>query len=148
MTIEAYRAKIKKRFIFYLVASIIFVILVVLRIVLNKLNSSQGSFLDGFKLGLFSALSFVFFAKCFFLFRAMINEDKLRKLFIEENDERTKAINEKSGSNLFIIIYLILVIGIMISGNFSDTVMYSLLGCIGGIIVIYTSLHLYFSKKL
>ncbi len=66
---------------------------------LRSLNSDahMRDFATGMAVGMFCALAAVMLVGIFQYWRALKDESKLRKLYIEEHDERTKLIMSKTG---------------------------------------------------
>lgn len=59
---------------------------------------------------------------------AMRNDESIKRLFIEENDERHKFIIAKTGGHAINIVIFGLLLGAIISGFFNEMIFLSLLG--------------------
>lgn len=106
------------------------------------------SFIKGFHTGAFLGLE-VFAA--FYLgkyLKARNDEHALKKMYIDENDERFGLIIRNASTLGMSIILIGLCIAAIISGFFSATVFFALLGCLLFILVVFFSLWIYYSKKL
>lgn len=126
---EKFKAKIQKR-VFILSLTAIFTAAVYLLLVSGLVvdTPSVPGFVKGFNMGAFSGIELilVFFTVKYFV--SMKNEDALKKLYIEENDERTKMIMEKTGAVGMLLFIIVSAIGAIVAGFFNQTVFYTLLG--------------------
>jgi len=59
---------------------------------------------------------------------AMKNDEAIRQLFIEENDERHKYINAQTGGTAINVVIGGLLLGAVISGFYNEMIFYSLVG--------------------
>lgn len=80
--------------------------------------------------------------------RALRNEQRLKKLYIKWNDERTKAICDKARSTAANIFLLAMLPITVIGGYFSVTVFFSLLGSVLFLAVMTNILKLYYKKTM
>ncbi len=80
--------------------------------------------------------------------RAIKNEQRLKKLYIKWNDERTKAICDKARSTAANIFLLAMLPITVIGGYFSVTVFFSLLGSVLFLAVMTNILKLYYKKTM
>lgn len=85
-------------------------------------------FIDGFQVGLLSALVTVMILFLIRNMMAMKNEERLKKLQVEETDERMVLIQQRAGSVGFSFALYGLVLGTVVAGNFNMTVFFTLLG--------------------
>jgi hypothetical protein len=109
---------------------------------------SVPEFIKGFNMGAFSGveLILVFFTVKYFV--SMKNEATIKKLYIEENDERTKTIFQKTGAVGMTLFIIVLAIGAIVAGFFDQTVFYTLLGTTALGSLIRGACKLYYHKKL
>ena len=78
---------------------------------------------------------------------ALKNDEKLKKLYIAETDERTRLIYEKSNSSSFRTLIIVLGLSTMVSSFYSDTVFYTLIAVIFVIVFIQTIFSFYYRRK-
>lgn len=78
---------------------------------------------------------------------ALKDEEKLKKLYIEENDERQKLIDAKIGSSGIDILAMFLLLAMIISNFFNQTVFYTLFSTVIFIILVKFALKFYYNKK-
>ncbi len=86
------------------------------------------SFIMGFHAGILSGLVLLLVRDIFKSLRAMKDEKELKKLYIEENDERKIMIMQKTGAMGMTICIVGLGFATVISGFFNEIVFFSLLG--------------------
>jgi len=97
----------------------------------------------GFGAGLYIVI-LVFWIKAI---HAVRNPDKLKSLYIAETDERKLFIKQKSGTLGAMITLVGLIIGIVVSGVFDDTVFLTLLGAYFFVAFVHAGLKLYYTWK-
>ncbi|MBU5312172.1 hypothetical protein KQI38_09050 [Tissierella carlieri] len=86
------------------------------------------SFIVSFHAGVLCGLELLLMLDIFKNVRATRDEKALKKLYIEENDERTIMIMQKTGAMGITICIIGLGVGTIISGFFNEIVFFSLLG--------------------
>lgn len=127
---EKFKAKIRKR---TLVISIVLLAMAATYFVFSLYRDSLPpvpDFIKGFHTGAFIGVELV---AVFFITRYSVSlrrEELLKKLYIEENDERTKMIMQKSGALGMGICMVGLAIGTIAAGFVDKTVFFSLLGAL------------------
>lgn len=107
-----------------------------------------GDFLSGFQTGLFTALMLVAIYSIAKMLAAIKNPDKLKMMYIDETDERTKAISEKSGHNLFMALCYPMLLADIISGYFSSAVFFTLLGVLLFMDITHLAMVFYYKKTM
>ncbi|MCM3747791.1 hypothetical protein M3223_10520 [Paenibacillus pasadenensis] len=125
-------------------AALVYVVLTIYREQLPVLPS----FIKGFHIGAF--IGFELFAVWYLVrcMKARKNEAEMKKMFIEENDERTGLII-RNASTLGISVVLIgLAVAAIISGFFSATVFFSLMGSLLFVLIVFYALWVYYASKL
>ena len=75
-------------------------------------------------------------------------DEGMRKLYIEENDERHKFILSKTGGHAIDIVVCGLALGAIISGFFNEVVFFTLLGATIYTALVKGCLKIYYSKKV
>ena len=105
-------------------------------------------FVQGFDLGIFSAVVGVsiFYAVSNIL--ALRSEEKLKKLYIRETDERKTLIKQKSGSTAIYIIIYSLILATIASGFLNKTVFFTLLAAVAFSEITLLSTIFYYKHKL
>ncbi len=141
---ENYKKSLKTKN-FWMILIIIFIFAIYLILLINK------KFIDeydlGFSLGVFTGLSVEIL---FFITRNLLtlrNEDKLRRLYIKEHDERSLMIKQKTGSIGIQICMIGLGIASLVSIFFDKTVFYSLFAALFFIAIVKAILKIYYMKK-
>lgn len=114
-------------------------LLMIPNVVLNFLveRSDFTEFVMGFFVAS-EAIAIVFMAK---YVAALKSEEELKKLYIKETDERRIAIRTQAGRTGLCIVFGTLIIAVLISGYFSKTVFFTLLG-----VSLFTSLVMLMTK--
>lgn len=87
-------------------------------------------FVQGFDLGIFSAVVVVSIFGAVSNALTLRSEEKLKKLYIKETDERQALIKQKSGSTAFYIIMYSLILATIASGFLNKTVFFTLLAAV------------------
>ncbi len=146
---EKFRAKIQKR-VLILSLTAIFTAAVYLLLVSGLImdTPSVPDFVRGFNMGAFSGveLVLVFFTVKYSV--SMKNEAALKKLYIEENDERRKMIFQKTGAVGMTLFIILSAIGAIIAGFFNQTVFFTLIGTTALGSLIRGVCKLYYHNKL
>ena len=78
---------------------------------------------------------------------ALRNEKRLKKLYIQENDERTIQIWTAARAASFQAILILGIVAVVVTGYFSMTVSLTILACIWLSSIIALLFKLYYSKK-
>ena len=79
--------------------------------------------------------------------KALGDDEKLRKMYNEEHDERIQFIKQKAGFPVFTAASVVLIVGGVVAGYINSTVSYTMAACGIFIILYQLSLKLYFTKK-
>jgi hypothetical protein len=145
---EKYKKKIKKRIgVMSLVMICIAVIYFMLPVYSDALPQMP-DFIRGFHAGAFAGVELVM---VFFIVKYIIGmrkDESLRKLYIEENDERTKMIMAKSGALGMGICMVGLATGTVVAGFVNQTVFFALLGALLFISLVRASIKVYYHLKM
>lgn len=78
---------------------------------------------------------------------ALKDDEKLKRLYIAETDEREKLICEKSDSSSFKTILCIIVLSAMVASFYSDTVFYTLVAVMLTIMFVKAGFRFYYRRK-
>ncbi len=140
---ENYRWKVRNRII---IAGIYCAIVLILTAAsaIAGLDDSATSFGLGFGVGI-GAVAIFFMIK----YRgALKSEDKLKKLYIEEHDERQKHVNALVGRTGINVLILSFALAMLISHYFSQTIFFTLLAATLFTVAVKAILGLYYNKKV
>lgn len=125
---EAYRKKLRIRFVVYIILGIIMALLTVLTCLYSR--KSNQDFLLGFRSGVGFAVSAMLLMKAFEFKKALGSNEKIKKMYINETDERTVMICQKISSLSFEIVSICIMFSMIISSFYNTTVFCTLL-CVG-----------------
>jgi|LSQX01.2.fsa_nt_gb uncharacterized membrane protein len=145
---EKYRARIKKRLV---VMSITILVVVAMYLVFSLYRGSLPpipDFIKGFHAGAFVGVAFMLMFLVGKYFMCLRKEESLRKLYIEENDERTKMIMQKSGAIGMVICMIGLAIATIVAGFLDKTVFLSLLGALLFISLVRGFIKIYYHLNM
>lgn len=140
---ENYRQKVRNRIIYAGVYCAIVLIMTAAAKIMN-LDDSATSFNLGFGFGIGAVM-------IFFMIKyrgALRSEDKLKKLYIEENDERQKHVDAQVGRTGINISIMSLVLAMLISNYFNRTIFFTLLAATLFIVAVKVVLSFYYNKKV
>lgn len=115
--------------------------------VMAIVSGNISDMIRGFQTGVFIGLQLfmvIFITK---YRKAIKSEDSLKKLYIEENDERKKLIRDKIGGTGLNFIIGSAAAAVVISGFFSETVFITLLAVLMFIAMVKGFLKLYYRNK-
>lgn len=116
----------------------------------NVMANGSGNISDmirGFQTGVFIGLQLFMVILITKYRKAIKSEDSLKKLYIEENDERKKLIQDKIGGTGLNFIIGSAATAVVISGFFSETIFITLLAVLMFIILVKGFLKLYYRNK-
>jgi uncharacterized membrane protein len=105
-------------------------------------------FVKGFNSGVFSAVVGLSILSIISNCLTLRNEEKLKKLYIDENDERKLLIQQKSSSSTFNIVLYFLLLAAIVAGFFSKTVFFTLLASIFFMLLTRILTALYYERQL
>lgn len=143
-----YRIMLKKRLIWLICFNCIALILIVLSGMHgSKTVGNAEDFINGFQIGIFigAQLSIIYLVVKYI--KGLKNEEKLKILYIEENDERTKLIRDKIGGIGFFFSVAIITSATIIAGFFSKIVFFTLLAVTIFMVMVLASLKLYYKNR-
>jgi hypothetical protein len=105
-------------------------------------------FVQGFNSGVFSAVVGLSILSIISNCLTLRNEEKLKKLYIDENDERKLLIEQKSSAGAFSIIIYCLLLADIVAGFFNQTVFFTLLASIVFMLITRICIVLYYKHQL
>lgn len=149
---EKFKKTIQKRIWMITIVVGIFSILLALQ-VSNKFvsiipNQNYVDFLRGFRFGLLVAVVGIGVYSIFYYLTSLNNADKLKNIYIKENDERTCEIDKRSGMASFKVMIIILILAAIIVGYFSLAGFIALIGAVLLELIVRLILYCYYSKTL
>ena len=140
---ENFKKKLKTRMI---IGSVYCCLVPLLAIVLHF---SVGETLSsGFTLGMATGIAAVVIFFVIQYAHALRSEEKIRKLYIAETDERNQYIQNRCACSSILIILAAIALATLVASYFDRTVFYTLLTATYCIALIIGSCKLYFRKKL
>lgn len=144
---EQYRKKLRTRMILFSCILLLFVGL----LLYNQFGASSAikdSLSFSFQCGFSTAGSLVLAYMLMKYRRALSDEQKLKTLYNQENDERMKTIRAKAGVPMVMILSLLLVLAGMVIGYFNETVFFVLI-CVA-LFQLFASaaVKLYYMRKI
>ena len=144
---ELYRKKLKFRITLFS-----FVLLLFVGILLyNQFGSSaalKDSLSFSFQCGFSAAGSLVLVYMIARYRRALVDEQKLKTLYHQENDERMKAIRSKAGVPMTVILAVIFVLAGIVIGYFNETVFVVLICVALFQLFVSAAVKLYYMRKI
>lgn len=146
---EDYRKKLRKRNWILLAALMTLATLLTAMLLLrHQYLTRMPDFFQGYAVGAFAgaigSLSLLLFSTVY----AMRKPERLKKLYIQETDERTVLIHQKTFTYGLAILIFALVIGVIVACFFNETVFFTLLVIIFLLMFILLGTKTYFDKKL
>lgn len=111
-------------------------------------TGNYADFYQGFIAGIAAGLSLMLVVGLVRNLMAILKEERLKALYIKENDERRAAVYT-NGRGLGAQIFLLASIpGMVVAGYFSAAVFFTMVACVLGLSVCCALGKLYYSKKL
>ena len=148
---ENFRNVLKKRIALGIAFNVLAVTFIVLTgtnsNMIPNINKNTADMIHGFQVGIFAHLQIIMLVYIFKYKRALKNEDELKELYIEENDERKKLIKDKIGGVGFNFILGVIATATVISGFFHELVFITLLGVLFFIVLVKGVLKIYYRNK-
>lgn len=146
---DKFREKLIKQRNIYIGMAIMSVIFMILSIIYNGSDFNQMHLkgMDGARVGACGGELGVSIIYIIQITNYLKNDEKLKKQYIKQSDERARDIREKSFSASLNIFIIIAAIGMFISSFFNPYVSITLWTTIMIIIVTYGLSFLYYSKK-
>lgn len=110
-------------------------------------NEKTSGFILGFQFGILILLNTLLIRNLSSYRSALKDNEKLKVLYIKENDERIKMIQEKIGVIGFNVAIIGLILMAITAGYFNEVVFFSLLGAVIFLVTIKACLKLYYYRK-
>lgn len=146
---EKFRENVIKQRRVCIAMAIMSVIFIILAIIYNgsDLNQLNSPGMDGARVGACGGALGVSIVYIIQLTSYLKDDEKLRKQYIRQSDERNKNIREKSLSISFYIFIIIGAIGMFISSFFNAYISLTLCATVIFILITHALTFLYYSKK-
>lgn len=149
---EKYRQNMKKRAILLIAGVVVLTIIFGASHFLsnryfNALNF-QKEFFEGAQAGFFMGLETILIFFTVKTLVALSSDEKLKKQYIRENDERFALIKQKSGHVSYFIILAGLALAIVISSFFNETVFFTLVGVLFFVEFVRIGLKIFYKWRL
>lgn len=143
---EKFRKKLKRDIIFGEIFCGIYVLLIIaLRFLIPETPQSLGT---DYTTGFFGGICAVILASIIANSAALKNEEKLKKLYIKETDERTRAVEASAGRAAVKIILAGLSVAMLAAANINKVVFFWLCGAVMFTAVVMLITKAYYNKKL
>lgn len=145
---EEYGNKIKKR-IRILAAGLAFCTIAIVAggIIGRSLDGNMSDFMQGFQAGLIGGLGGIFVFLIILYVLALNNKTRLKKMYINETDERNLLIYNKSGSVGMNVVMVGLAAASAVAGYFDTAVFTALLCATFFTALVRAALKIYYSFK-
>ncbi|MBW9147800.1 hypothetical protein K2F40_02155 [Clostridium sp. CM028] len=148
---EEYRKVVKKKIGLMATFNVLAVAFITLIVNLENMtaiiNEPITDFIHGFQLGIFIFLQFVMVMYITKYGKSLKNEDKLKKLYIVEHDERTTLIKNKIGGVGFNFSLGVIATAAIMAGFFNQMVFVTLLGVLIFMSLVKGFLKVYYRNK-
>lgn len=149
---DEFRSRVKKILNIYravlITAIVIFAALNIFEITgILESETVESDIGNGFGTGICTAIIFFMAISIYKCSSALKNEDKLKKLYIAETDERERLIYEKTNSSSFRTIIILLGLSEMIASFLSKTVFNTIFVIIIAIAFIQVAFKFYYRRK-
>lgn len=144
---EKFKVKVRNRSRFLVILFIAVVAVYLILLNLEGLQKTSGN-ITGFNAGMLTGFAALLCVDLLKYQRSMRNEEAFKKLYIEENDERSLMILQKTGAVGINLCIIGLAFGTIISGFFNETVFYTLLAATLFCSIIKASFKVYFHLNI
>lgn len=145
---ENFRKEVRKKVLLYQCISGLTGLCIVLLALFNRSSSTNtGDFNQGVQIGIFVGLAIITLYYIGKLRTTLKNEDKLKKMHIEETDERRRLIQQKTGQTTSLIVVFGITIAIVVAGFYSFVVLLTLIVTLFFLLIITVSVKFYYTRK-
>ncbi|MCY9669634.1 hypothetical protein M5X11_32740 [Paenibacillus alginolyticus] len=143
-----FRTVLTRRLRWLIGATCVFSLIVILTALYGyKVQSDAGDFVHGVQVGIFIGMQIIILLVGKKLRAALRNESFLKKLYIEEHDERKKLIMEKANSlSLYVTLFSVSLASIVL-GFFNVTISITLFAVLIVILLTRISSNQYYNRK-
>ncbi|AAK81255.1 putative membrane protein [Clostridium acetobutylicum] len=146
---KEFKVSLKKRmYIMGGVNAVAVIFIALTSVYTNRMPSNDISdMIHGFQIGIFLGIEIVMLLLMGKYTKALRDENELKKLYIEENDERTKMINDKIGVTGFNFALGIIGAVAVAAGFINQLVFFTLAGVIIFMALVKAVLKIYYGNK-
>lgn len=150
LNMEKYKSTLKKRIALFAALFLLSVVLFGFATFRSLSSSATGhiaGFFAGVQSGGFLACALVLALFCVRYIQALSHPEKLKKMYIEETDERTQLIQQKIGGIAYTVFNFLLILATIFASYFSVTVAFSIFGVTLAFTALRAGLKLYYLQK-
>ncbi len=148
---EDFRKQVKKTLNIYravlIAAIVILIVLNVIEIAAELGEKSTNDLSNGFGTGVCASIITLMIVNVSRYSIALKNDEKLKKLYILETDERERLIYEKSNSSSFRAVIILLGLAAMVASFFSKPIFYTIVAIIIAIAFVQAAFKFYYRRK-
>lgn len=145
---DSFRAEISKKLKMYRsISGLMGLCIAMLAAFNHSSHTNTSDFSRGIQIGIFIGVALVTLYYIGKLRNTLKNEELLKKLYIEENDERKKLIQQKTGSTTTIIVGFSISIAIIIAGFYNFVVLITLFVTLFYLAIIKRIVKYYYNRK-
>jgi len=128
-------------------AIVILIVLNVIEIAAELGEKSTNDLSNGFGTGVCASIITLMIVNVSRYSTALKNDEKLKKLYILETDERERLIYEKSNSSSFRAVIILLGLAAMVASFFSKPIFYTIVAIIIAIAFVQAAFKFYYRRK-
>ncbi len=148
---EDFRKQVRKTLNIYravlIAAIVILIVLNVIEIAAELGEKSTNDLSNGFGTGVCASIITLMIVNVSRYSIALKNDEKLKKLYILETDERERLIYEKSNSSSFRAVIILLGLAAMVASFFSKPIFYTIVAIIIAIAFVQAAFKFYYRRK-
>lgn len=148
---EDFRKQVRKTLNIYravlIAAIVILIVLNVIEIAAELGEKSTNDLSNGFGTGVCASIITLMIVNVSRYSTALKNDEKLKKLYIMETDERERLIYEKSNSSSFRAVIILLGLAAMVASFFSKPIFYTIVAIIIAIAFVQAAFKFYYRRK-
>lgn len=148
---EDFRKQVRKTLNIYravlIAAIVILIVLNVIEIAAELGEKSTNYLSNGFGTGVCASIITLMIVNVSRYSTALKNDEKLKKLYILETDERERLIYEKSNSSSFRAVIILLGLAAMAASFFSKPIFYTIVAIIMAIAFVQAAFKFYYRRK-
>ena len=141
---EKFRKQIKIKLVLYIVFA---VLMAAAYMAVWLIYTDRDTFSAGYSSGFFSGIIAAVLVIVFRYGMVLKDPEKMKKLYVLENDERMRLIREKTASGSFTVSVSLLGFATVIATFFSRTVVCVLAAVIGGMVLTKVLFKFYYDRK-
>lgn len=141
---EVLKGKIK---LYYFLACLGVITLLISYICSNYVQLKQGNFLSGVYFGIGVALVVMGILRVVMTKRMLKDDKKLHEIRLNVQDERTKALSQKAMATAGLIILVFAYIGMLVMGFFNLAVFWTFWIMVMGYLLVYLLVRQYYNQK-